>query len=815
MKKIISFLLILCMLSGLIVFTVSAEKENFIPEADSTFESGNHTWKVLGSGGLVKVVNNPTGAGKVLCYSGNPDQSFASPQIDVRQYIVDNVSEETTVYASMDIYTKKDDIQGVLVRIRTKTTEGYSMCAAADRAYCVVGKADAYASEWTRVNFSFEITEEDLKSTEPWNICFDGLNSHTLDAVYIDNFYIGLDEENPLAENENNAVTEDTESKGEAVNFLSEANSTFESGKTSWGVLGAGSISIVDNPNGEGKVLCYSDLNPEKTYATPWLDIRGAVQKNVDEEVTVYGAMYIYCEKDILGALVRLRTQTPEGFSLCASGETNFCTIGSTSASAGEWTMVKFSFEIYEEDLESKEAWQLCFDNIAKNLSAEDKIYIDNVYIGLEEPEDEGVENLPIPEKTPVSRFESTLIGAIRWDAFTKSTPDGTDAASQVARVLSPAKYHGQAPFFSVINDDGTVAFPEYTVETWEKEAEYAINGGLDYFAYLWYETTDAMSQPRKTHLLSEKKDTIKMCGILETIRSKKSMNELFDAMKDSCYLTVDGRPVVFIYGIGEKKWTKETVQQLRQDAANAGIEKALYIVGMCLTEKYEKLSEVVLKGVDGVSWYGVGAKKTAEPFAELVNTAESAMEKMGGYSNILGVDIIPSFTTGRDTRARIETGVSWVDGDPKATDDKDKPYKNLYTLEPTMQELEDHIVNVLTYMTTAEAAKTNIVCSYGWNEHEEGGWLCPTIAVDENGNPIYNEDGTIKVNTERLDALKRAKTRVLSAEATSPSSTPTPSVNSGENSGNSTFNPLFVIIPAVIVIGAAVAVIVMKKKKQ
>ncbi len=829
MKKILSLLLILCLISGFVTFTVSAEEENFIPESDSTFENGKSSWKTLGSGGLLKVVDNPTGEGKVLCYSGIPDQSFASPQIDVREYVLGNVTEETTLYGSIDIYTKNDDLANILIRIRTKTADGYSKCTTDGQAYCTIGKVNTYGDEWTRVSFSFDVTEADLSSTEPWNICFDGLSRSTKEAIYIDNFYIGTEEDCPLEENEDDGEEDAPVAEGEIVNFLSENFSTFEGGKTSWGVLAGGTVSVVDNPNGEGKVLCYSDINLEKSYASPQVDIRNAIQKNVDEEVTIYGSMDLYCEKDLSGRLIRLRTTTAEGFSLCAAGDVNYCAIGVASAVAGEWTTVTFSFEIFEEDLESTEPWNLCFDNIAKDLEEGDMIYIDNVYIGLVDPEEIGVDKKPIPEKTPVSRFDDTLVGTIRWDAFTKSTPDGMDPASQVARVLSPAKYHAQAPFFSIVNDDGTIAFPEYTVETWEKEAEYAVNGGLDYFAYLWYETTDAMSQPRKLHLQSEKKDTIKMCGILERLRAKKTMDELFSAMKDSCYLTLDGRPVVFLYEIHGKNWTKADVEKLRQDAANAGVEGSLYIVGMCFTDKLDTFAKCMTKDIDAISWYGASAAKTGEPFIELVTRVESRMVQMGAFALAYNIDIIPAFSAGRDTRARIETGVTWVDGDPNATEDKDKPYLNRYSLEPTMEELENHIFNVLTYTKNTEPnVKTNIICSYGWNEHEEGGWLCPTITVDAEGNPIYNEDGTIKANTERLDALKRAIERVKNAPEEVPVVTPgdsdntealpDPTPGSDVPSKESTFNILdyWWILPiAVVVIGGAVFAVLKKKKSE
>lgn len=50
-----------------------------------------------------------------------------------------------------------------------------------------------------------------------------------------------------------------------------------------------------------------------------------------------------------------------------------------------------------------------------------------------------------------------------------------------------------------------------------------------------------------------------------------------------------------------------------------------------------------------------------------------------------------------------------------------------------------------------------NTLIIYAWNEHDEGGWICPTLAVDENGNQLYNEDGSKKLNESRIQAVERA----------------------------------------------------------
>lgn len=602
---------------------------------------------------------------------------------------------------------------------------------------------------------------------------------------------------------------------GEENNIIPEKDSTFETGTTAWQAFAGGSVAAKPNPNGEGNVLEYT-VDKTKTWASPALDIKPLIQK-AGEAGTYYLYMELYAEENV-STSVTIRTNDTS-FSMSDAAKNNYPRLGQASVSAGEWLTYEAEINIEEDDLNLKEGyWFLCFDGLSRFC---DKFYVDNVYLStepleIERPED-GVE---VPAKTAITRSDKTLIGTIRWDAFTKSTPDGTDPASQVARVLSPAKYHNQAPFFASVESDGTVSFPEYTVELWEKEAEYAVNGGLDYFAYLWYETTDAMSQPRKLHLESSKKDTIKMCGILESVRSNKTMNELFEAMKDSCYLRLDGRPVLYLYGVDD--WTAENVEKVRKQAVLAGIRESLYVVGM--TTDKTMFTANLKKDIDAVSWYSTGADKKDMTYAELAKSCEDVLNTMGILVKSGKIDVIPSFTTGRDSRARIETGVSWVKGDPKATEDSQKPYGNRYSLQPTMDELKTHVTKFLDFMlANKEVTTSNLVCSYGWNEHEEGGWLCPTLECDENGNPVKDANGNNKANTERLDALREVvdayRAKEASGETPAPDVTDVPGVAETpvktDNKGR--FNALWVIVPAAVVVcgGAAAFVIVKKKKKS
>ena len=46
----------------------------------------------------------------------------------------------------------------------------------------------------------------------------------------------------------------------------------------------------------------------------------------------------------------------------------------------------------------------------------------------------------------------------------------------------------------------------------------------------------------------------------------------------------------------------------------------------------------------------------------------------------------------------------------------------------------------------------------YAWNEHDEGGWCCPTLTVDETGNTVTDEYGNNVMDRSHLDAIKKAQ---------------------------------------------------------
>jgi len=94
-----------------------------------------------------------------------------------------------------------------------------------------------------------------------------------------------------------------------------------------------------------------------------------------------------------------------------------------------------------------------------------------------------------------------------------------------------------------------------------------------------------------------------------------------------------------------------------------------------------------------------------------------------------------PAFDAG--TRRRVEHPVPWEKNQQPGVG-LDRYYET-----PTPVELADHLADALTWAAADPSrCPAQAVLTYAWNEHDEGGWLCPTRGAD--GRP----------DTSRLDAI-------------------------------------------------------------
>lgn len=302
-------------------------------------------------------------------------------------------------------------------------------------------------------------------------------------------------------------------------------------------------------------------------------------------------------------------------------------------------------------------------------------------------------------------------VGAIRWDAYFTTNHPERDVSREVAKALSPEEFHFRAPYFATVNDEGRIEFPEETQEQFDNEMLLASEAGIDYFAYCWYRENDVMSYARKRHLKSELRDKVKMAAIINVSRlDDESINALCEATNDACYLKFDGHPVIFVFN------AVNSSPQIRQDITDVIIKKGYnlpFFVGMNPLPNAYAVKKVQRLGFDAISSYGFSANCKGEEFSSFAKRNQDMCRLRNG----MDIEHIPLLCLGHDFRPRIKNPVSWMGG-------------SNYSFVATDEEIYNHAKEMLKIQKECKS-NVNSMLIYAWNEHDEGGWICPTLSGD------------------------------------------------------------------------------------
>ena len=348
---------------------------------------------------------------------------------------------------------------------------------------------------------------------------------------------------------------------------------------------------------------------------------------------------------------------------------------------------------------------------------------------------------LPVQAPDTEKRAKITL-GAIRWDAWTAHDGVPDSVISQVERSLSPARFHWRAPFFAEVSKEGKILIPAYTQEIFDTEMAYAIEAGIDYFAYVWY--SDAMKAAREFHTASRYKNAVKLCACLDgnAIGKEFTHRELEQLFSKEYYMTVqNNRPLMYYFASSKTlALIAEDIRYYREAAKRAGVG-APYAVIM---NKPPETARAVC--ADAVSAYAIEGEQN-NPFSAVASRARARWEEWQSS----GMPYVPTVSFGWNPEPRYVNPVSWMTVE-----------NNTWAAPASADEIRAHLLSALSYMAQPAVAKqteASTLIAYAWNEHDEGGWLCPTLAVDENGNPLYQKDGTKIINAERIAAVRAALT--------------------------------------------------------
>ena len=322
-------------------------------------------------------------------------------------------------------------------------------------------------------------------------------------------------------------------------------------------------------------------------------------------------------------------------------------------------------------------------------------------------------------------------VGAIRWDAWS-----GGGVTEQVEQTLSPEKHRHRLPWFATIDASGRARIDASMNGVMDQEITYAKSGGLDYWAFLTYPEADAMSSALARYLRSPKRADLGFCLILHQTLSVPATlwpaerDRVIKLLQEPGYQKIGSRPLVFTFDLKTEHPTiKQRFAELRGAAQATGLDPYFVYMGWNPARDYQARAA---EGFAAVSAY---AHPGTEPiFAKYVDGFERH-----AWANALATKTpyIPLVTTGWDKRPRQDHPVSW-EKNPGYADQKSFP------ATATPKEITTHLSRALAFVqANPSVCPAQTIVIYAWNEHDEGGWLCPTWTP------------TGKPDTSRLDAIR------------------------------------------------------------
>ena len=322
-------------------------------------------------------------------------------------------------------------------------------------------------------------------------------------------------------------------------------------------------------------------------------------------------------------------------------------------------------------------------------------------------------------------------VGAIRWDAWS-----GGGVTAQVEQTLSPEKHRFRLPWFAQVDASGRAHIDASAPGVMEQEIAYAKAAGLDYWAFLTYPEHDAMSSALTRYLRSPRRADVGFCLILHQTLSVPAerwpaeRDRTLKLLREPGYQQVAGRPLVFAFDVKTEQPTiRQRFAELSASAHAAGLDPYFVYMGWHPSRDFKTRSA---EGFAAVSAY---AHPSAEPvFAKYVEAFERH-----AWADALATQTpyVPLVTTGWDKRPRQDHPVSW---------EKDAGYARQRTFPATATpaEIAAHLGRAMDFVKQHPAVcPANTLIVYAWNEHDEGGWLCPT----------WTPSG--RADTSRLDALR------------------------------------------------------------
>jgi len=362
------------------------------------------------------------------------------------------------------------------------------------------------------------------------------------------------------------------------------------------------------------------------------------------------------------------------------------------------------------------------------------------------------------------------LLGVIRWDMYS-GNPEITQ--KQEFGFVKPEEYWWRAPFFvRRTGDPGhPLAFnPEFSLdalqEAMDQEIRFAASCGIDYWAF-GFERSDrnwGIRYNLDAYLKSPLKSEIGFCVIAnapavgnlkrweppDTVYDpafvfeewRGYVREFVALMQEPSYQRVlDGRPLIYVYqpeglakrlgdgeGFGE---LAKAMQHLREAAQVAGVGNP-YVVCMMEGERHRELLQRGIADAVTLYHYRHGPVGQDLPYKRLWPSIRSQVLEQRFAGEDVPI-VVP-----------LMSGANWV---PRYRV-MPQIFPNWNWLEPEPGELGAHLAAGLDYVAEHPAkCPANSVLMYAWNEHSEGGFLCPLMGDPPEYRPV----------TRQIDEVSRA----------------------------------------------------------
>jgi hypothetical protein len=317
---------------------------------------------------------------------------------------------------------------------------------------------------------------------------------------------------------------------------------------------------------------------------------------------------------------------------------------------------------------------------------------------------------------------------AIRWDAYYSRVVDSPAVHTEAA--LSDPAYQSRAPFFSTVLGTGLIRY-DYNEASMTAEINAAAAGNIDCWAFLRYggATVDStIKDGLALYQANPNKGTTKWCSMDSPGNLGSTGNFATEVatrvaeMGQSHYQKVSGnRPLWYIYYIdtdvtnswgGSNANFKAAIDAVRAGCVSAGLGTPYIVV-------FADAATKTALGCDAISNYIANIPTTlGGSYASMRTSVVSYWTGLAASS-----EMVPICQIGWSRAPRIRKPQRWE----RTTQ---RPYFGLRkAFDGTISEIAAHVAEAVAFVDAHPTeCPQRVILAYAWNEHDEGGWLCPTL---------------------------------------------------------------------------------------